>query len=133
MAKSFKIQIAPTFKAPVEIPRVGGDPMRTTFTFKSFQRRELAKLFDKWKKQGVELIEDMRAAAEREEPWSLAYLTEREIQLQKEQLKDILDGWGFEDEFNDENIEALVETSVSVTEVIVEQYHAAYERAKKGN
>lgn len=133
MAKSFKVQQKPTFKMPVEIPIVGGDPMRVTFTFKTFDRRGLAALYDGWKKEGQALIDGMKKAAEDGEPWSLEELTDREIKLQVAQLKQIVEGWGFTDEFNDENIEALVETAVSVTEAIINQYHEGYQQARKGN
>lgn len=133
MAKSFKLQQKPTFKMPVEIPIVGSDPMRVTFTFKTYDRRGLAALFDGWKKEGEKMMADMKKAAEEGSPWGLEELADREIKMQAAQLKQIVDGWGFTDEFNDENIEALVETAVSVTDAIIEQYHEGYQRARKGN
>ncbi|ANA49261.1 hypothetical protein PMW_136 [Pseudomonas phage phiPMW] len=133
MAKSFKIQLNPTFQSAVEIPRVGGDPMRVTFTFKAFDRLAMARIFDKWKEQGEEMLKQMREDTENDNPWSMEKLTTKEIELQASQLKDVVDGWGFSDEFNDENIEALVGTAVSVTDAIMEQYHEAYARARKGN
>lgn len=131
--KSFKLQMNPTFKAPVEIPRIGGDPLRVNFTFKVFDRRGLAKLFDKWKEENIALINDAKEAAENGSEYNLEKWADREIELQVKQVKDITVGWGFDDEFNDENIEALVTTSVSVTEAILEQYNEAYNRARKGN
>lgn len=133
MAKSFKLQVNPTFKAPVEIPRIGADPMRVSFVFKAMNRLELARMFDKWKEEGQEMVDEMRRDAANENQWTLEKLAAREIELQVSQLKDIVVGWGFEDEFNDENIEALVTTAVSVSEAIVDQYHDAYQRARKGN
>lgn len=131
--KSFKVQMNPTFKAAVNIPRVGGDPLATTFTFKVFGRRELAKVFDNWKQENVALIEESNKAKEDGNPFTLEQWAEREIELQIKQVKDVVEGWGFSDEFNDENIEALVETSVSVTDAILEQYNEAYTRARQGN
>lgn len=133
MAKSFKVQINPTFKMPVDVPRVGGDPMRVSFVFRSMDRRELSRMFDGWKKEGDELVAQMRADAEAGEPWSLEKLTDAEIEMQARQVKQIAVGWGFDDEFTDENIEALVSTSVSVCDAIVAQYHEGYQRAKSGN
>lgn len=133
MAKSFKMQMNPTFKAPVKIPRIGGDPIDVTFTFKVIDRRGLAAMFDKWKKENIELIEQAQEASESGKEFTMTEWAEREIELQIQQVKDITVGWGFSDEFNDENIEALVTTSVSVTDAILEQYNEAYTRARSGN
>lgn len=131
--KSFKLQMAPTFKAPVKIPRVGGEPLAVTFTFKVLDRRCLAKIFDKWKAENIALIEEAKLASENGSEFTLEDWADREIEMQIKQIKDIVEGWGFSDEFNDENIEALVTTSVSVTDVILEQYNDAYTRARSGN
>lgn len=133
MAKTFKIQSNPTFKATVKVPRVGSDPMDVQFTFKVLDRRGLAALFDKWKAQNLELVADSEKAAEEGNPFGLIEWADREIDLQVQQIKDIVEGWGFSDEFNDENIEALVTTSVSVTDAILEQYNEAYTKARSGN
>lgn len=131
--KSFKIQFNPTFKATVNIPRIGGDPLSVPFTFKVLDRRGLAKIFDKWKAENLELIEQAKKAAEDGDEFTLEEWADREIVLQINQIKDIVEGWGFSDDFNDENIEALVATSVSVTDAILEQYNEAYTRARSGN
>ena len=47
MAK-FKIAQNPTFKADVEIPRVGGETIKVPFVFKYRDRKELAALFAGW-------------------------------------------------------------------------------------
>lgn len=133
MAKTFKIAVNPTFKATVQIPRIGGEALPVSFTFKTMDRVELAKTFDSWKEQNLQMLKDAQEQEEAGSPMSLADWTEREMQVQAQQLKDIVVGWGFEDEFNDENIEALVATSVSVTDVIIEQYNEAYQRARSGN
>lgn len=133
MAKSFKVQINPTFKSAVSIPRIGGDPLAVTFEFKAMDRVALARMFDKWKAESIELMEE---AAERElagKGFTLEEWAEREIPLQVKQVKDITVGWGFSDEFSDENIEALLTTSVSVTETILSVYNDAYTRARQGN
>lgn len=79
------------------------------------------------------MVADSERAAEDGNPFSLTDWASREIELQIEQLKDIVEGWGFTDEFSDENIEALVTTSVSVTDAILDQYNEAYTRARSGN
>ncbi len=131
--KSFKLQMNPTFKATVKVPRVGGEPLVVGFTFRALDRRGLAKVFDKWKDENIALIEEAKEAAERGEEFTLEQWAEREIELQVKQVKDITVGWGFSDDFNDENIEALVSTSVSVTDAILDQYNEAYTRARTGN
>ena len=126
MAKTFKIALSPTFTATVNIPRVGADDIAVPFKFKTMDRKQLANMFTEWNKAQTELIESS-------ENYDLADWTSKEIELQVNQIKHIVVGWGIEDEFNDENIEALVTTAISVTSVITEVYSEAYTRAKKGN
>lgn len=133
MSKSFKKQINPTFKAAVKIPRVGDEPMAVTFEFKTMDRLALAKMFDSWKQDGIALLEK---SAEREaagNPFTLTEWLELEIPVQVKQIKDIVVGWGFSDEFNDENIAELLGTSTAVTDVILEEYNDAFMRARQGN
>lgn len=131
--KSFKTQIKPTFKATVQVPRIGAEPMAISFVFKAFDRVSLARIFDNWKKQNLELIKEAEDAAETGSEFSLEDWAEREIEIQVKQVKDIVEGWGFDDEFNDENIREVVSSSVSVTDAILEQYNEAYNRARSGN
>lgn len=126
MAKSFKIAVNPTFKATVKVPRVGGEPLDIPFTFKTKDRKELAKMFGEWKKDHEELVKDS-------EEYSLEDWAEKEIAMQVKQLKEIVAGWGFDDEFNDENMEVLVSSVISVTDEIQATYNEAYTRAKAGN
>ena len=133
MAKSFKIQMNPTFQSAVKIPRVGADPLSVTFTFKVLDRKSLARVFDAWKKENIELIEAATAADENKTPFTLEEWADRELVLQIKQIKDVVIGWGFDDEFNDENIEALLNSSISVTDAILEQYNEGYTRARQGN
>lgn len=131
--KSFKVAINPTFKATVKIPMVGREPMAVGFTFKVLDRRALAKLFDSWKEQNIALAQESEERKDQGNPLTLEEWTDREIALQVNQVKDVVVGWGFAEEFNDENIEALVATSVSVTDVIIQEYNEAYTRARQGN
>jgi len=131
--KSFKVQFNPTFKATVQIPRIGGDPLPVGFTFRALDRRSLAGVFDEWKKQNMELIEESNERTKEGNEMTLQEWAEKEITLQVKQIMDICTGWGFSEEFNEENIEELVSTSVSVTDSILEQYNEAYTRARKGN
>lgn len=128
MAKTFKIAHNPTFQATVSIPRVGGDALEVPFTFKVKNRKELAKMFDTWTKQQVAMLKQGK-----EEEWDIERWADEEIALQVQQVKDVVVGWKFDDEFNDENIEALVTTAISVTEAITNCYNEAYTKARSGN
>lgn len=125
MAKKFSIQPAPTFKADVSIPRVGGETMVVPFTFRYLDRLQLANVFDQWRKQEEELMEAAEGSVEE--------VTQRETDMQIEQIKQIVTGWAFDDEFNEENIRALVLTSVAAPSAVLKAYHQAYLPAKSGN
>lgn len=131
MSKSFKIQQNPTFKETVKIPRVGGEPLEVVFEYKYLTRKELAVLQDDWNKATKEMIEKWTKAEEAER--SLEEMSEDEITHNVKQLKDIVVGWNFSDEFNDENIRALVEATLHTTDSIVKAYYEAYAKAKVGN
>lgn len=125
MAKKFKIANNPTFKSKVSIPRVGGDEIEVEFEFKYLTRKELAKVYEGWQ----EKLTDLNIT----DDTTLSELTDIEVELQIKQLKDIVRGWDFEDEFNDDNIEQLVETSVFAAKTVIEAYQEAYMKAKVGN
>lgn len=131
MSKSFKIQQNPTFKETVKIPRVGGEPLEVVFEYKYLTRKELAVLQDDWNKATKEMIEKWTKAEDAER--SLEEMSEDEITHNVKQLKDIVVGWNFSDEFNDENIRALVEATLHTTDSIVKAYYEAYAKAKVGN
>ena len=126
MSKSFKIASPATFKSKVSIPRVGGEPLDVDFTFKVMGRKELAKLYSAWGKEYKELFE--KHEGEITEPDAI-----EEVALQVKQIKEIVVGWGFSDEFNDENLEELVDTVVSVTDAITSTYNEGYSKARRGN
>lgn len=124
MSKKFKIKQNPTFKAKVVIPVVGEDGVETEFEFKYLTRKELAAMYDKWSDEAKELtFEDV----------TLAELTDQEMKLQVMQIKDIVCGWDIEDEFNDENIEGLVNISINIVKAITDVYQKAYVESKLGN
>jgi len=131
VAKTFKIQQNPTFKEIVKIPRVGGEPLEVVFEYKYLTRKELAVLQDDWNKATKEMIEKWTKAEDAER--SLEEMSEDEITHNVKQLKDIVVGWNFSDEFNDENIRALVEATLHTTDSIVNAYYEAYTKAKVGN
>lgn len=126
MAKSFKIASPTTFKSKVSIPRVGGEPLEVGFTFKVMGRKELAKLYSAWGKEYKELFE--KHEGEITEQYAI-----EEVALQVKQIKEIVVAWDFEDSFNDENLEELVDTVVSVTDAITSTYNEGYSKARRGN
>lgn len=128
MSKKFKIKQNPTFKSKVDIPVVGGNSVEVEFDFKYLTRKELAKLYDDWHEKAKELNEFIR-----KDDVTLVELTNAEIDLQVCQVKDIVVGWDMDDEFNDENIEQLVDISVNIVGAITTTYQKAYTEAKLGN
>lgn len=128
MAKSFSIKSNPTFRSVVSIPRVGGEDLPIAFEFKVIARDALGGLMDKWRKDAIEMFTQAK-----EEEWDYAQLAGSEINLHVSQLKDIAVGWGFKEEFSDDNITELCASSAFVLEAITEKYHEAFQRAKSGN
>ena len=124
-----KIRIAQnaTFNAPVLIPIVGSTPEKVEFTFKYRDRAELAALFDEWnEKQGK-----ARAALGDKPTWSDIVAVDTEQQAQ--QIKDLVVGWGFDDEYNDDNIVAFVKSCHGAAEAVVKAHEGAYSQARLGN
>lgn len=125
MAK-FKIAQNPTFTADVAIPRIGAEPIDVKFTFRVLSRKELAAMYDKWH-------DTAKAFAVDDEEITFADLAETDIENQVKQVKDIVVGWGFEDEFNDDSIFALCDTSPHAARVIVEAYRKEYAEVRSKN
>ena len=126
MAK-FKIAQAPTFVGGVMIPIVGQEPVKVEFTFKYRNRIELAALFDEWnqrRKDGLEKFGNKPSVSE-----IIAVDTENQMQ----QIKDLVVGWEFDDEFDDESVKALVTSCHGTTEAVVDAYQAAFAKARTGN
>lgn len=126
MAK-FKIAQAPTFLGAVMIPVVGQEPVKVEFTFKYRNRIELAALFDEWnqrRKDGQERFGEKPTVSE-----IIAVDTENQMQ----QIKDLVVGWEFDDNFDDESIKALVTSCHGTTEAVVDAYQAAFAKARTGN
>jgi Phage tail assembly chaperone len=107
MAK-FKIAQNATFKAEVDIPRVGGTVINVPFEFKYRGRTELAALFAGWTQQ---LKDDQASFEGKGDDLTLVDITSADIERQIAQVQDLVVGWGFDDELGPESIRALVETS----------------------
>ncbi|WP_415760327.1 phage tail assembly chaperone [Pseudomonas sp. LT1P18] len=129
MAK-FKIAQNPTFKADVDIPRVGGTTIKVPFEFKYRDRKELAALFAGWQEKTKE---DQEAFVAKGDELSLVDITASHIDRQIEQVRELVTGWGFDDKLSVETIRALVETSAGAGEAIVETYQKAFSSVRLGN
>ncbi|MEO6679500.1 MAG: phage tail assembly chaperone [Pseudomonas sp.] len=129
MAK-FKIAQNPTFKADVDIPRVGGITIKVPFEFRYRDRKELAALFAGWQESVKEDQERFKAKGDE---LTLIEITDSHIERQVEQVTQLVAGWGFEDKLSPESIRALVETSAGAGEAIVDAYQKAFASSRLGN
>lgn len=127
---SFKIAQDPTFSANVEIPRVSGEIITVPFVFKYRGRKELAELFAGWQERAKSEQAQLEAKGD---ALTLVEVTEAHMQRQVEQVQALVASWGFDDELNEENIRALVDTSSGAGEAIVDAYQKAFLPARKGN
>lgn len=125
---SFKIAQNATFKAEVEIPRVGFDAIKVEIEFKYRDRKELAKYFDKWNAARDALAKE---AMKDGTTWEQA--TELQIELETAQLKDIIVGWNFPEELSDESLAELVGTCIGTPAAVLDAYQSAYAVARRGN
>lgn len=129
MAK-FRIAQNPTFKADVDIPRVGGTTIKVSFEFKYRDRKELAVLFAGWQESAKEDQERFKAKGD---DLTLIEITDSHVERQIEQVTQLVTGWGFEDKLNSESIRALVETSAGAGDAIVDAYQKAFSAVRLGN
>ena len=125
MAK-FQIAQNPTFTTNVSIPRVGSDPIEVPFTYRVIGRKQLAALYDKWSDASKSFNLD-------DDEITFGSLAEADTEIQRQQIKDIVMGWGFDDEFNDENILALCDTCTHAAQAIVEAYRKEYAESRSKN
>lgn len=125
-----KIKIAqnPTFTAEVKIPRVGAEPVPVEFTFRYFDRTELARLYDSWNQAA-----ETHAEKAKVEGMSLEQFTAGQIQLQADQIKAVTVGWSFDDEFNEATVLELVTTCIGAPQAVLNAYQEAYSPARLGN
>jgi hypothetical protein len=126
MAK-LKIAENPTFTADVEIPRVGGTSIKVQFTFKYRNREELAALFDRWQADTKERFKGVGEGS------TLAAATAAEVDQQVSQMLEVVEAWGFDDPFDEENVRALVLSIRGATDAVLNAYGAAYQDARRGN
>lgn len=133
MAKKFSIAQNATFKNTVDVPRIGGESIKVGFEFKYLTRKQLSELQDKWNDQAQTMLDKWRKEADDTDKSGISHITEDEIVHNINQLKDIVIGWEFSEDFNDENIRALVESSLAATDAVIKGYHEAYTKAKLGN
>lgn len=125
---SFKTIQNATFKADVQIPRVGGDPVKVQFEYRYVSRPDLAALFDKWNAARAELG---KAAKKSDITWQKA--TADQVNFEVQQFKDIVVGWELDDELTDEFITGLLAANMGVSEAIVSAFQEAHGNVRRGN
>lgn len=125
---SFKIAQNATFKAEVDIPRVGFAPVKVEIEFKYRDRKELSKYFDKWNAERDALA---REAMKDGATWEAA--TAGQIALEVGQLREIVVGWSFEEELSEESLLELATTCIGAPAAVIEAYQSAYTVARRGN
>ena len=125
---SFKIAQNATFKADVEIPRVGFDSIKVEIEFKYRDRKELAKYYDKWNAE-----RDVAAKEAMQDGVTWEQAVGRQIALEAAQLKEIIVGWNFPEELSDESMTELVSTCHGAPTAVLDAYQAAYAVARRGN
>lgn len=125
---SFKIAQNATFKAEVEIPRVGFDSVKVEIEFKYRDRKELSKYFDKWNTARDEMTKKL---VEDRAKWEDA--TAAQIELEVGQIKEIVVSWTFDEVFTDESLLDLVSSCTGAPAAILDAYQKAYEIARRGN
>lgn len=127
MAK-ISIQQSPVFEAEVQVPRIGGKPVAVKFQFRFLDRAQIADFIDAELQHGKDAAEAITQPGTK-----LSDLTAKSEEFQLEQLKKIVAGWGFDDEFSDENLAALVRSTASVPDAIINAYKNSYQGAREGN
>lgn len=127
MAKKFSIKRDPTFKAMVDLPVVGQKPVPVEFTFKWMDRNGLSQFHEDRRNFGKEFMEKVEGGAQGTE------LARFAIEFEVPQLKSIIAGWDIEEEFNDENLSALVKSGSELPAAIVNGYLEAYDKSREGN
>lgn len=125
---SFKIAQNATFKAQVEIPRVGLEPITVGVEFKYRGRKDLSAYYDKWNAaRDLAAKEAMKDGA----TWESATATQ--ISLEVAQLKEVLVGWDFEEAYTEENLLELVSGFQGAPAALLDAYQKAYAVARRGN
>lgn len=128
MAKKFSIKRDPTFKATVDLPCPGQAPIGVEFTFKWMDRKALVK-FNEDRYSFAKRFGELAA----ESNTTSADLAEFAIEFEFPQLKSIVADWVMDEEFNDDNLKAFVESSSELPAAVVRGYLKSYERAAEGN
>jgi len=127
MAK-ISIKQKPTFQREVEIPRLGDKPIKVAFTFNFHDRAKVAKMID------AEILHAQKVAEQlATNGVSAADIATEVEEFQVSYLTKIVAGWGFEEEFNEENLRELVRNWDAIPAAIISTYKSAYQAAREGN
>lgn len=123
----FKIKQDPTFSADVSIPRVGGEPIKVPFTFRYRDRNELAAMLERWSEMEEKL------APEEGAKMSVSDATDASIDIAVAKLQDVVAGWEFEEELNEQSLRDLATTCVAVPAEVLKAYFDAFNQSRLGN
>lgn len=104
MSAKFKLDPNPTFDAPVPVPVHGKGTHNVRFTFKHMSKDQLA---------------DVSASAK--------------DMTEVESIKAVALGWELDDEFNDENIQKLIQNYQGAGSAIISTYLSEIRQARMGN
>lgn len=104
MATKFKLAVEPTFKAKVSIPVPGGKAEPVEFTFNYFTRDDYIALF-----------------------------SASPAPSDKELIMRIVSGWELSDEFNDDNVDQLLQAYQKAAGAIVSKFVEELGPARLGN
>lgn len=124
----FSVKRNPTFTAAVSLPVVGGEAVVANFTFKHMNRMQLAE----FQNSRIDFAKNIAGMASKEET-TAGDIAKFAIDYEFPQLKGIIEAWDIEEEFNDANLMALVESGSELTAAIVNGYIDAYHKAREGN
>lgn len=91
----YSLETEPTFDSKVQIPRPGKEAASVSFTFKHRGRIEYA-----------------------------AFIKAATAMDDQSILRAILEGWGFEEPFNDDNLHKLCQNFVGAPRAVMRAYHA---------
>lgn len=109
MAKKLSMLAAPTFESVVDVPQVGGEPVKIRFTFKHRTQDDLKAL----------------AAAET--------ATDAPLRADEDAVLEVAAAWELEEPFTAENIRTFCQHFHGARFAITGAYYKAFVKARLGN
>lgn len=113
---------------PSDSSWVGDKPIKVAFTFNFLDRAKVAKMIDGEILHAQKVAEQLATSGV-----SAADIATEVEDFQVSYLTKIVAGWGFEEEFNEENLRELVRNWDAIPAAIISTYKGAYQAAREGN